>query len=215
MECDSHWKRKRSPEPCYWWNRKVSGSEPSSAPRGISENRMRQQRWFWQKFWGPREREWNNNGFTPVSCLVAQLCPTLCDPVDCSSPGSSSLGFPRQEYWSGSPFPCDGIFLTQGLNLGPLHCRQFLYHRSHQQSLKGLKGPKGAPKIQRQEGTLGLLGLGRTESTSIPNRLSGLGLDLLRPLDLNIRMVAYLISCLQVNTLRAIKIQSCGIYNTL
>ena len=27
-----------------------------------------------------------------------------------------------------------GIFLTQGLNLGLLHCRQFLYHVSHQGS---------------------------------------------------------------------------------
>ena len=25
-------------------------------------------------------------------CLVAQLCPTLCDPVDCSPPGSSVHG---------------------------------------------------------------------------------------------------------------------------
>ena len=25
--------------------------------------------------------------------------------------------FPRQEYWSGLPFPCQGIFLTQGSNL--------------------------------------------------------------------------------------------------
>ena len=24
-----------------------------------------------------------------VLCLVAQLCPTLCDPLDCSPPGSS------------------------------------------------------------------------------------------------------------------------------
>ena len=34
-----------------------------------------------------------------------QLCPTLCDPIDCSSPGSPSLGFSRQEHWSGLPFP--------------------------------------------------------------------------------------------------------------
>ena len=33
-----------------------------------------------------------------------------------------SIGFPRQEYWSGLPFP---IFPTQGSNLGLLHCRQF------------------------------------------------------------------------------------------
>ena len=25
---------------------------------------------------------------SPVLCLVAQLCPTLCDPMDCSPPGS-------------------------------------------------------------------------------------------------------------------------------
>ena len=40
-------------------------------------------------------------------CMRAQLlqsCPTLCDPMDCSSPGSSVHGgFPRQEYWSGLP----------------------------------------------------------------------------------------------------------------
>ena len=27
-----------------------------------------------------------------------------------------SVGFPRQEYWSGLPFLLQGIFLTQGLN---------------------------------------------------------------------------------------------------
>ena len=29
----------------------------------------------------------------------------LCDPVDCSPPGSSSMGFSRQEDWSGLPPP--------------------------------------------------------------------------------------------------------------
>ena len=32
-----------------------------------------------------------------------------------------SMGFPRQEYWSGCPFLIQGIFLTQGLNLCLLH----------------------------------------------------------------------------------------------
>ena len=36
---------------------------------------------------------------------VAQSCPTLSDPMDCSLPGSSVLGFSRQEYWSGVPLP--------------------------------------------------------------------------------------------------------------
>ena len=30
---------------------------------------------------------------------------TLCDPIDSSPPGSPSLGFSRQEHWSGLPFP--------------------------------------------------------------------------------------------------------------
>ena len=29
-----------------------------------------------------------------------QSCPTFCDPMDCSPPGSSVHGFSRQEYWS-------------------------------------------------------------------------------------------------------------------
>ena len=49
--------------------------------------------------------------------------------------------FSRQEYWSGLPFSLlQGIFLTQGQNLGLLHCRQILYHLSHQyMSEKGIK----------------------------------------------------------------------------
>ena len=34
-----------------------------------------------------------------------QSCPTLCDPIDGSPPGPPSLGFSRQEHWSGLPFP--------------------------------------------------------------------------------------------------------------
>ena len=34
-----------------------------------------------------------------------QSCPTLCDPIDSSPPSSLSLGFSRQEHWSGLPFP--------------------------------------------------------------------------------------------------------------
>ena len=34
-----------------------------------------------------------------------QSCPTLCDPIDVSPPGSPPLEFSRQEHWSGLPFP--------------------------------------------------------------------------------------------------------------
>ena len=34
-----------------------------------------------------------------------QSCPILCDPIDGKPPGFPSLGFSRQEHWSGLPFP--------------------------------------------------------------------------------------------------------------
>ena len=38
-----------------------------------------------------------------------QSCPTLCNPMDCSSPGSSVHGIlSKQEYWNGLPCPPPG-----------------------------------------------------------------------------------------------------------
>ena len=45
-----------------------------------------------------------------------------------------SMGFSRQEYWSGVPFLLQRIFLTQGSEPDLPHCRQMLYHLSHQES---------------------------------------------------------------------------------
>ena len=49
-----------------------------------------------------------------------------------------SMGFSRQEYWSGLPFPSPGDLPTQGSNPGLLHCRwififSFFYQLHHQQ----------------------------------------------------------------------------------
>ena len=33
-----------------------------------------------------------------------QSCPTLCDPIDGSHQAPPSLGFSKQEHWSGLPF---------------------------------------------------------------------------------------------------------------
>ena len=38
-------------------------------------------------------------------CLHAEPCLTLCDPMDCSLPGSSVHGISQARYWSGLPFP--------------------------------------------------------------------------------------------------------------
>ena len=47
--------------------------------------------------------------------LVAQSCPTLCDPMDCSLSGS--MEFSRQEYWSEWPFPSPRDLLDSGIKL--------------------------------------------------------------------------------------------------
>ena len=69
-----------------------------------------------------------------VCVLVTQLCPTLCDPWTVAHQAPLSMGFPRQEYWSGLPFPFLRIFPTQGWNRGLLPCRQILYCLSLQGS---------------------------------------------------------------------------------
>ena len=40
---------------------------------------------------------------------VAQSCPTLSDRMDCSLQAPPSMGFSRQEYWSGVPSPSPNI----------------------------------------------------------------------------------------------------------
>ena len=65
-----------------------------------------------------------------MKVLLAQLCLTLCDPIACSLPGSSVHGIIQVRIleWVVVPFSREcsllqGIFQTQGLNLGLLHCR--------------------------------------------------------------------------------------------
>ena len=70
-----------------------------------------------------------------VKVLVAQSCPTLCNPMGCSLKVSSlSMEFSRQDYCSGLHSLLQGFFLTQGSSPGLLHCRQILHHLSHQGS---------------------------------------------------------------------------------
>ena len=49
-----------------------------------------------------------------IVCGYAQSCLTLCSPMNCSPPGSSVHEFPRQEYWSGLPFPTPGDLASPG-----------------------------------------------------------------------------------------------------
>ena len=66
-------------------------------------------------------------------CLVAWSCPTLCNPMDCSPPGSSVHGDSQGKNTGvGCHALLKGIFLTRGLNPGLLHCRQIVQCLSHQ-----------------------------------------------------------------------------------
>ena len=87
--------------------------------------------------WGPSLFAWHYHNF--VNCLstlcvlVAQSCPTLCNPMDCSParllcPWNS----PTKNTGVGCHSLLQGLFPTRGLNLGLLHCRQILYHLSYQ-----------------------------------------------------------------------------------
>ena len=65
---------------------------------------------------------------------VAQSCLTLCNPMDCSLPGSSIHGIFQARVlvakWVAISFS-RGIFPTQAPNPGLLHCRQTLHPLSH------------------------------------------------------------------------------------
>ena len=62
---------------------------------GVTRHHQTQGRAWWQAYPGP----WGCDGLRSflflvriVVCLVTQMCPTLCDPLDCSPPGSSVHG---------------------------------------------------------------------------------------------------------------------------
>ena len=68
--------------------------------------------------------------------------------VACQAP--LSMGFSRQEHWSGLPFPSPGNLPTQGSTPGLWHCRQMLLPSE----------PPGKSYIHKTKTSLSLLGLG-------------------------------------------------------
>ena len=46
---------------------------------------------------------------------IAQSCPTLCNPWTVAHQAPLSMGFSRQEYWSGLPFPSPGDLPNPGI----------------------------------------------------------------------------------------------------
>ena len=53
-----------------------------------------------------------------LSSEVAQLCPTLCDPMDCGLPGPSIHGIFQVRDWSGVPLLSPGDLPDPGIEPG-------------------------------------------------------------------------------------------------
>ena len=71
----------------------------------------------------------------PCCCLVTKSCLTLCNPMDCSLPGSSVRGISQARILEWVVMsPSRGIFPTQRSNPGLLRWRWILYCLSHQES---------------------------------------------------------------------------------
>ena len=124
-------------------------------------------------------------------CSVAQSSLTLCDPMDCSLPGSSVSGdSPGKNTGVGCQALLQGLFPTQGSNPGLPHCRQILYRLSHQGSPRddhqvllstpcwwvpppadgfGKEEGRGSPSSHTPEGH-GLLGVGASGPSCLPDR---------------------------------------------
>ena len=104
---------------------------PSWAP-GVYANSCPLSRWWHiyillhlnttlQKLFSPEFSTLPSNGsnfIVSVCVLVTQSCPTLCDPMDYTARWALlSMGFSRQGYWSGLPFPSTGDLPDPGIEL--------------------------------------------------------------------------------------------------
>ena len=57
-------------------------------------------------------------------CLVAKLCQLFCDAMVYNPQVPLSMGFPRQEYWSGLPFTSPGHLLDPGIKWTHISCNE-------------------------------------------------------------------------------------------
>ena len=64
------------------------------------------------------------------ACSAAQSCPTLSDPVAVALQAPLSMGFPRQEPWSGLPCPPPGDLPDPGIEPTSPAWQWILYHRA-------------------------------------------------------------------------------------
>ena len=102
----------------------------------------------------PKNRKSYSKGYKSV---VTQLCDhsVILWTVACQSP--SSMGFFRQENWSGLPFPSPGDLMDSGIDSDLPHYRQILYHLSHQGISQKDTGTCQDPAPAGSRGTLRMM----------------------------------------------------------
>ena len=89
---------------------------------------------------GPAHRNWrkvdsamktqHSQKHVCVCVLNHSVMSDSCDPIDRTCQAHLSVGFSRQEYWSGLPFPPPGDLPDPEIEPS-LHCRQTLYRLSY------------------------------------------------------------------------------------
>ena len=84
---------------------------------------------------------------------VAQSCPTLCDLWTVAHQAPPSMGFSRQEYWCGLPFPSPGDLPDPGIEPRSPTLQADALHRTSDPStnIKDFKGEKEA-RLKEKEG---------------------------------------------------------------
>ena len=90
-------------------------------------------------------------------CVSCSVVSNSVNPWTAAHQAPLSIGFSRQEHWSGLPFPSPGDLpnlkgrMNQGSNPGLLHCRQIIYYLSCQGSPSAIckcpPSPKGFPGL--------------------------------------------------------------------
>ena len=101
-----HWQIKRKCQYSRHWKR--LSNYPLRVLGRYNGHARKFQRWIWEHEECERELRWENIGQHMGLCSLAQSCPTLWDPMGCSHQAPLFMGFSRQEYWSGLPFPSLG-----------------------------------------------------------------------------------------------------------
>ena len=111
--------------------------------------------------------------YWPAIAKRHPTCLTVCDPINCSLPGSSVHGdSPGKNTKVGCRALLQGVFPTQGLNPGILHCRRILDYLGHQRSPRVLKWV--AYPFSRGSAWPGIeLGCPELQEDSLPTKLWG------------------------------------------